>query len=689
MSETYTITNCPIFAVGQWNGDIYTEADLDHMVAAFNQVGFQPPMKLGHDESQQLAKNDGMPAIGWATNLRRVGTQLYCDLKDLPKRVYDAIKRKNYNRVSAEVYWDYTCNGKKWPRVLKALSLLGADIPAVTSLGALETLYDGEGQEFKRYDMGMLPMPFETSYPQLSPLPAPVKAKSSVNYRESEEGGLERCGACSYFQGPADPEGKETFIGGCSIIVGEVASNWVCDLWEVREAFSSPAQKDYTIEQRGKKWVLLAKGSGEVLGEHETEEDAKAQERAIQASKAKAKGNSQNDYSGDFDEGDHPREDDGKFAPKGGSNDDDDNDEENPAGVSDDKLERESGKWGDAGGSEVRSRDKRFRVGDVVKKEKGKPSRIAAIKDSFIIVLDKKGKTESVHESDLKKYVQADRKRGPGTKIIINRSDAKVKERRYMEIEEIEGEFCVMKGGEKQKCFATKEEADAYQVSMMAQSAAEVKALQQKLDASEKLNKDLTSKVTNLEQTAISLSAKFSELEERTKTAEVEAGQLKEQNRKTANEVWLSQQSTEGNLKVLPWEQPYVAFILDHMTGGSVKTYADNGSDISPAEAFKKLYEQRKPGTILTEELSKGNATKTANQPEKHEYNSLHEARAIATKRAKQYMSEHPEVKEFSSAFKTVLEQDADLKSAVSGVTAAGAQKAKEGTERMQRMFNA
>ena len=70
---TFTLSNVPIFSVGTWNSDVYTEADLDHMVAAFGQVGFKPPLKLGHDKSQPLGKSDGMPALGWVANLRRQG----------------------------------------------------------------------------------------------------------------------------------------------------------------------------------------------------------------------------------------------------------------------------------------------------------------------------------------------------------------------------------------------------------------------------------------------------------------------------------------------------------------------------------------------------------------------------------------------------------------------------------------
>lgn len=256
-----------------------------------------------------------------------------------------------------------------------------------------------------------------------------------------------------------------------------------------------------------------------------------------------------------------------------------------------------------------------------------------------------------------------------------------------MEIEEIEGEFCVMKDGEKMKCFATKEEADAYQVSLMAQSAAEVKALKQKLEATEKLNKDLTDKVSSLDQLTVGLTEKFSAMEERTKIAEIAASQLKEQGRKAENEAWLSKMTDAVNLKILPWEKPFVAFILDASTGGSVKTYADNGAELSVAETFKKLYEERKPGMILTEELSTGGATSAGAGAKIGEYSNYHEARREAVKLAKAYMQEHPEVKEFSVAFNKVLGASSELKEAVGGVSREGARKSQDGTSAMSRLF--
>lgn len=546
--ETYELNNVPIFSVGVWNSDPYSEADLDHMVAAFAQVGFSPPMKLGHDESQQLAKNDGMPAVGWVTNLRRAGTQLYCDIKDLPKRVYEAIKRKNYNRVSAEVYWDYNCNGKRYPRVLKALSLLGADIPAVTSLAALEQLYDGEGHEFKRYDMGMFPSMADSCPQPDAPieLQAPLKTKSVVSYREAEAGGLNRCGACKYFRGPADPTGEEMYIGSCTIVIGEVASSWVCDLWEVREAFSSMSQydkvKEYMIEQRGKKWVLVSKSSGEVLGEHDTEEDAMMQEKAIQMEKMQSKMNTQSDG--------------------------------------------------------VRSPDDQ--MGDPAPAE--------------------------------------------GAKQMAE----------------------------------SKETVEDLQV-MIKELQAQLKALQAK-------NEEAEGRSKTAEMKFVEFSQSVSEKDKRLAALEAEKADLIEKTRQTEKQAWFSALTSESNLKILPVEKPIVEHLYDQFSGGVVKSYSDNGKEVSNLDALKMLFESRKPGTFLFKELSAGTSTVTAGSPDTKELMSPAEAKLKATQKAKQYMQEKNE-KVFGVALKAVFDTDPDLKSMAAGITPQGVAKADAGQAHMGRMF--
>ena len=144
VEQTFNLNGVEIFSTGIWNGDRYSEKDLDAMIENFDDVGFEPPVKLGHNEEQSELQ-DGQPALGYISKIYKVGSKLVADFKELPKKVYDAIKRGNYKRVSSEIYWNYKANGSTFNRVLKAVALLGADIPAVTNLESIEGLYSNMG----------------------------------------------------------------------------------------------------------------------------------------------------------------------------------------------------------------------------------------------------------------------------------------------------------------------------------------------------------------------------------------------------------------------------------------------------------------------------------------------------------------------------------------------------------------
>lgn len=145
-SGTYSkLDDVEIFAVGQWNGDHYNESDLDAMVEAFDALKdrWTPVLKRGHQEQQE------QPALGYITSLCRKGKKLVASLENLPKIVYNAIKRGLFKRVSAEIYWNYmdTEKKKKFPRVLKAVALLGSSIPAVSGLKELDAFMYSEEEE--------------------------------------------------------------------------------------------------------------------------------------------------------------------------------------------------------------------------------------------------------------------------------------------------------------------------------------------------------------------------------------------------------------------------------------------------------------------------------------------------------------------------------------------------------------
>ncbi len=150
---TVDIEGMEIFAAGTWNGDPYTEADLDEMVRAHQDLHgkLDPPVKLGHTEGQKfLGQKDGHPALGWIKGLRREGAKLVADLTKVPRALYELIEKGAYRKRSAEIYWDYDGGtGRRYPRVLKAISFLGADIPAVSTLQDLLALYDEEPGDWR------------------------------------------------------------------------------------------------------------------------------------------------------------------------------------------------------------------------------------------------------------------------------------------------------------------------------------------------------------------------------------------------------------------------------------------------------------------------------------------------------------------------------------------------------------
>lgn len=146
--DTFSLKDRPVFKAGTYNGNTYTESDLDQMVKNFAILYdvVKPVLKLGHG-NQEILKQAGMPAAGWATGLRRKGEMLLADFADIPKRVYDLLVKKAFKRFSAEIFPDYHGeDGKKYGIVFKAAAVLGADLPAIKTLPDIEALYNQASQ---------------------------------------------------------------------------------------------------------------------------------------------------------------------------------------------------------------------------------------------------------------------------------------------------------------------------------------------------------------------------------------------------------------------------------------------------------------------------------------------------------------------------------------------------------------
>lgn len=147
MAETKRIDGWEIFAAGSWAGSggvsSWTEKDLDDLVLAFEETAkeMKPYLKLGHAGKQQLLQEDGFPSAGWITSLKRVKDRLVATVEGIPGKIYDLIMNRAYGRVSSEIYKNAELNGKKYPSLLKAVALLGADTPAVGTLQDFIDLY--------------------------------------------------------------------------------------------------------------------------------------------------------------------------------------------------------------------------------------------------------------------------------------------------------------------------------------------------------------------------------------------------------------------------------------------------------------------------------------------------------------------------------------------------------------------
>jgi hypothetical protein len=145
--NVFSITAVPIFKAGEWKGNRYTVDDLEEIVrntmSLIKRNLHEPPIKLGHGEGQELLKNDGLPAGGYVAKIYRVGDEIFADLVDVPKKLSNLIEKRAYSKVSAEIYhkFEHPTTKENIGKVLRAVALLGSDIPAVKGLGDIEKLY--------------------------------------------------------------------------------------------------------------------------------------------------------------------------------------------------------------------------------------------------------------------------------------------------------------------------------------------------------------------------------------------------------------------------------------------------------------------------------------------------------------------------------------------------------------------
>jgi len=145
--DVVTLRNVPIAKAGVWNGIEISKKILDGLKARFEKLKEKlfVPLKLEHSgikESEEQTPQG--PALGWLTKIFLFGDSLYGDFVKVPKSVARLIKNGQYIGVSPEI----ARNFEGTPDVLVGVALLGAALPAMTSLPKLLTIYaEKEGVE--------------------------------------------------------------------------------------------------------------------------------------------------------------------------------------------------------------------------------------------------------------------------------------------------------------------------------------------------------------------------------------------------------------------------------------------------------------------------------------------------------------------------------------------------------------
>ena len=156
-AETESLQGVEIFEAGTDSTRDWTPEHLDQIVSNFKAKVVDPPLvALGHDEDQGILMNAGLPAAGWISDLKRVGSKLVANISDVPKKVAEAIRNKAYKYISAEIYPFFMSEGKNIGKVLRRIALLGADIPRVKSLNEILARYD-ENQDKQKIESFSFP----------------------------------------------------------------------------------------------------------------------------------------------------------------------------------------------------------------------------------------------------------------------------------------------------------------------------------------------------------------------------------------------------------------------------------------------------------------------------------------------------------------------------------------------------
>ncbi|HEC65157.1 MAG TPA: hypothetical protein ENI23_07685 [bacterium] len=131
------------------------ESILDIIISNFHKLKdtLNPPIKLGHDEEQALVQNSGFPSAGWITDVKRKAAtnKLLAYFSNVPEAIIRLIESGAYKRLSTELYNNYIDPQTKeaFGPTIRAVSILGADVPRIKTLDDLTVIYHSDNLPYK------------------------------------------------------------------------------------------------------------------------------------------------------------------------------------------------------------------------------------------------------------------------------------------------------------------------------------------------------------------------------------------------------------------------------------------------------------------------------------------------------------------------------------------------------------
>lgn len=140
----------PIFKAGSYHDGtaVFGESDIAALAESYDPAALKAPLTLDHSKNGQ--------AYGWVKGLKADGAMLFAEFEKVSDELVALVKDGKYGNVSAEIYpAESSDNPKPGKPYVRAVSFLGAWVPEVKGLGAVEFGEDGKALTVFGEDMAV------------------------------------------------------------------------------------------------------------------------------------------------------------------------------------------------------------------------------------------------------------------------------------------------------------------------------------------------------------------------------------------------------------------------------------------------------------------------------------------------------------------------------------------------------